>query len=158
MTAFPSPSRPRQGATPGAPNPASRFQGFAERRLSTTGESEAARALVLAIIKRIEAYLDEETAALEKSADFDFKASNDRKSQGLVDLNQAMRRLRKADVNTDLAQRLAAFHNKLQLNLKTIRLHMNAVKEIAAILSDAIQRSESDGTYSRRNPYGANSW
>jgi len=33
-------------------------------------------------------------------------------------------------------------------------LHLNAVKEIAGMLSDAIQNAESDGTYSRHiGPY-----
>ena len=158
MSALPSNSPPR---APVAPTPSSaKFPGFAERRpFPAPGvDPAAARAQVIAVISRIESYLDEETVALEKSADFDFKGSNDRKSQGLVDLNQAMRRLRKADVNAELAGRLSTFHTKLHKNLKTIRLHMNAVQEIAGILSDAIQRSESDGTYTRRNPYGNASW
>jgi hypothetical protein len=85
---------------------------------------------------------------------FDFKTSNDRKSQGLLDLNQALRRLQKSDVNTDLQLRLAQFREKLSINLRKIRLHLDAVKEIAAMLSDAIQNAESDGTYTRNiGPY-----
>ena len=115
---------------------------------------DASRALVLSVIKRIEGYLEEETAALQKSLDFDFKASNDRKSQGLVDLNQALRRLPKSDVNADLKARLETFRKKLAGNLRVIRLHLDAVKEIASILSDAIQSAESDGTYTRSiGPY-----
>lgn len=115
---------------------------------------EASRALVLSVIKRIESYLEEETTALQTSLDFDFKASNDRKSQGLVDLNQALRRLPKSDLDADLKARLEVFRKKLAANLKIIRLHLDAVKEIASILSDAIQDAESDGTYTRSiGPY-----
>jgi hypothetical protein len=119
-----------------------------------TQDADVARAMVFAVIARIEGYLDEETHALDKSLKFDFKTSNDRKSQGLLDLNQALRRLQKSDVNTDLQLRLAQFREKLSVNLRKIRLHLDAVKEIAAMLSDAIQNAESDGTYTRNiGPY-----
>lgn len=117
-------------------------------------DPDAARAIVFTVIARIEGYLDDETDALNKSLKFDFKTSNDRKSQGLLDLNQALRRLQKSDVNADLQLRLAAFREKLAVNLRKIRLHLDAVKEIAAMLSDAIQNAESDGTYTRNiGPY-----
>ena len=75
-------------------------------------------------------------------------------SQGLLDLNQALRRLQKSDVNADLQLRLSAFREKLAMNLRKIRLHLDAVKEIAAMLSEAIQNAESDGTYTRNiGPY-----
>lgn len=157
MTAPPFTPRPRivpqPAAAPPRIFPVAPAAGRAAPTMMASAEADTARALVLAIIKRIEGYLEEETTALEKSADFDFKSSNDRKSQGLVDLNQAMRRLRKGDVNADLKTRASAFRGKLDKNLTTIRLHMNAAKEIAAVLSEAIQRSDSDGTYTRRNPY-----
>lgn len=110
---------------------------------------EAARAVVFSVLRRIEGYLDEETLALDKAPTFDLKASNDRKSQGLVDLNQAMRRLKIDDINEDLQVRLQVFRAKLAANLRKIRLHLDAVKEITAMLSEAIQNAESDGTYTR---------
>ncbi|HML27981.1 MAG TPA: hypothetical protein PKE16_03920 [Hyphomicrobium sp.] len=112
-------------------------------------DAEAARAVVFTILRRIEGYLEEETLALDKAPSFDLKASNDRKSQGLVDLNQAMRRLKSDDINEDLQLRLQAFRSKLDVNLRKIRLHLDAVKEITAMLSEAIQNAESDGTYTR---------
>ncbi len=113
-------------------------------------DPNAARAVVIAVIHRIEGYLDEKTAALDATPNFDLRASNDRKSQGLVDLNQAMRRLKNGDVNQELEIRLQAFRGKLAINLRKIRLHLEAVKEITAMLSDAIQSAESDGTYTRQ--------
>lgn len=113
-------------------------------------DPDAARALVTSVIQRVEECLDEETSALDASPNFDLKASNDRKSQGLVDLNQAMRRLKSTDVNEDLQMRIQMFRKKLAINLRKIRLHLEAVKEITAVLSDAIQNAESDGTYTRQ--------
>ncbi len=112
-------------------------------------DADAARSVVFSVIQRIEGDLDEETLALDSSPNFDFKASNDRKSQGLVDLNQAMRRLKSSDINDDLERRLQIFRGKLAVNLRKIRLHLDAVKEITAMLSEAIQSAESDGTYTR---------
>lgn len=112
-------------------------------------DAGAARAVVFAVLSRIEGYLEEETIALDKIPNFDLKTSNDRKSQGLVDLNHAMRRLKSDDVNEDLELRLQIFRGKLAVNLRKIRLHLDAVKEITAMLSDAIQNAESDGTYTR---------
>jgi hypothetical protein len=117
-------------------------------------DPDAARAVVVSVITRIEGFLDEETAALSKSLQFDFKTSNDRKSQGLLDLNQALRRLQRTEITAELQLRLAMFREKLAVNLHKIRLHLDAVKEIAAMLSEAIQNAESDGTYTRNiSPY-----
>jgi hypothetical protein len=118
-------------------------------RPAAAADTDSARAIAISVIRRIESYLDEETAALDKFLDFDFKASNDRKSQGLVDLNQALRRLKQNDLNPDMQARLVAFRGKLAKNLHKIRLHLDAVKEIASMLSEAIQNAESDGTYTR---------
>jgi len=112
-------------------------------------DADAARAIVVAVIGRIEEYLEQETAALDKAPGFDLKVSNDRKSQGLVDLNEAIRRLKPSDIDEDLNLRLQTFRAKLDVNLRKIRLHLDAVREIAGMLSDAIQNAESDGTYTR---------
>lgn len=161
MSAVAYESKTKTAHKPAAPPPpiaavvsATSRHGAAPARPAAYPDSDSARAVVISVIKRIEGYLEEETSALEKSLDFDFKTSNDRKSQGLADLNHALRRLQRADVNADLQKRLGAFRQKLAVNLRTIRLHLNAVKEIAAILSDAIQSAESDGTYTRNiGPY-----
>ncbi|WP_290984758.1 hypothetical protein [Hyphomicrobium sp.] len=151
-SALNSQGRPQQA--PASTIPPAAANGFGAKRPPTptrtaVHDSEAARAVVFAVIRRIEGYLDEETLALDASPNFDLKASNDRKSQGLVDLNQAMRRLKISDVNEELERRLQSFRNKLAINLRKIRLHLDAVREITAMLSDALQSAESDGTYTR---------
>lgn len=123
---------------------------------SVAHDIDAARGLVIQVIRRIEGCLDDEIAALDKSPHFDLKASNDRKSQGLVDLSQAMRRLKPSDVDEELNLQLQAFRAKLAVNLRKICLHLDAVKEITAMLSLAIQNAESDGTYTRHiGPQGS---
>jgi hypothetical protein len=153
MSAQTAENKPRSSQTSAAPvahgGPAACDVRRGAPQWAPLHEPEAARAVVLSIIRRIEGYLDEETIALDKVTNFDLKMSNDRKSQGLVDLNQAMRRLKNSDVNDELESRLQAFRNKLAINLRKIRLHLDAVREITAMLADAIQSAESDGTYTR---------
>jgi len=152
MTATTLSRKDRPSATPAAVP-------LAGRRLTSGGrgtaqDPDAARAVVFSVISCIESYLDEETAALNSTLAYDFKTSNDRKSQGLLDLSQALRGLQQSDINDDLKLRLVGFREKLTINLRKIRLHLEAVKEIASVLSDAIQNAESDGTYSRNiGPY-----
>ena len=157
--AFASATRP-QAARAAAPASAAvaqvapNYRGPVPAPRAATNDADTARAVVLSIVQRIESHLEEETAALDRLLSFDFKASNDRKSQGLLDLNQALRRLNSSDFNAELNNRLAAFRGKLAINLRKIRLHLDAVKEISAMLSEAIQSAESDGTYTRAiGPY-----
>jgi hypothetical protein len=44
--------------------------------------------------------------------------------------------------------RLAGLRAKLDANRAVLKLHLEAVREIANIMSDAIRDAESDGTYS----------
>ena len=82
-------------------------------------------------IERLEEVVDQETTALRSRAAIDLKDFNNRKSQGLLELNRALRGFDKLDVNRAV--------------LKT---HLEAVREVATILADAIRDAESDGTYS----------
>ena len=100
-----------------------------------------------AIIRRIEDAIDLETASLRKDTKFDLAASNARKSRHLYELNKAANGLSPrhlTDEHRDGLQRLRA---KLEMNEQTILAHLSAVKEVAGMLQDAIQRAETDGTY-----------
>jgi len=49
-----------------------------------------------------------------------------------------------------LMQRLATLREKLDANSAILKLHLEAVREISAVMAEAIRDVESDGTYSRR--------
>lgn len=100
-----------------------------------------------AIIGRIAEAVDEETAAIRTDVGFDLKSSNARKSRYLYELNRAMRGL--TPEHLDPAQRdgLASLRIKLETNEAAILAHLNAVREIADLLQDAIQHADADGTY-----------
>lgn len=101
----------------------------------------------LAVIRRIEGYLDEETEAFGNPEAFDLAASNNRKSQGLMELNRAIRALAGSECEKEIRVHLAVLREKLDANLRVIRMHLSAVREISAVLSEAIQSADSDGTY-----------
>ncbi len=101
-----------------------------------------------AIIDRIERIVDEETAALRTDVGFDIKASNARKSRYLYELTRAMKSVDERHLQVEHRDGMKRLSRKLELNETAILAHLNAVSEVAALLQDAIQRSDTDGTYS----------
>lgn len=101
-----------------------------------------------AIIGRIEEAVEEETAGIRAGPGFDIKASNERKSRYLYELNRAMKNVGDMQFLRQHGDALGRLREKLARNEAAIRAHMSAVGEVAALLQDVIQRSEADGTYS----------
>lgn len=99
-------------------------------------------------IERLEEVVDEETAALRSRTAVDLKDFNNRKSQGLLELNRALRGLDAAARDAAAPARLARLRAKLEVNRRVLEVHLAAVREVATVLSDAIRDAESDGTYS----------
>lgn len=108
-----------------------------------------ARSLVTAAIERAEAVVREETAALKSSRLDDLRDSTNRKSHLIVDLNASLGQLSAADIGGELHQRLESLRSMLAENMSAIKIHLEAVREVATLLSDSAFAAESDGTYSR---------
>ena len=102
---------------------------------------------MLAVIGRMEEAIEAETAAIRSDPGFDIKASNARKSRHLYELNRAARGV-ELDADENLRAALLRLRGKLAANEAALKAHLTAVGEVAAILQDAIERSEADGTYS----------
>jgi len=121
-------------------------------------DSSSVHGLLEAAIQRLEDVVEEETAALRGRVAVDLKDFNNRKSQGLLDLTRALRLLDGAAHEQALADRLAGLRAKLDTNKAVLQMHLDAVREVAAIMTEAIRDAESDGTYSRSirggNGYG----
>jgi hypothetical protein len=109
----------------------------------------SAKVFILSAIDRIEAVVIEETQALRTSMTYDLERSNNRKSHSIVDFNNAVRNLTKSDLDSEIVRRLEVMRRHLRENHTVIQLHLEAAKEISALLSEAMQDAESDGTYSR---------
>jgi hypothetical protein len=99
-------------------------------------------------IEYLGAIVDQETSALRARAAIDLAEFNNRKNQGLLELNRALRALDAGSAKTSIAPRLAALRAKLDVNRALLQTHLEAVREVASVVAQSIRDSESDGTYS----------
>jgi flagellar biosynthesis/type III secretory pathway chaperone len=96
---------------------------------------------------RLVELLDQETAALRKRNTGDLKDFNNRKAQALLDLDRATRMLQGERPDEATLRLISTLREKLDLNQHVLSMHIEAVREIASVIADAIQEAESDGTY-----------
>src|SRR5262245_17845859 len=110
--------------------------------------SDGAPASLDRVIERLEEVVEQETAALRGRTAVDLKDFNIRKSQGLLELNRALRGLDASPAgDKTLEARLAGLRAKLDANRAVLDVHLAAVREVATALADAIRDADSDGTY-----------
>lgn len=106
------------------------------------------RGAIEAAVNRLGDMLDEETAALRNHTPIDLKASNDRKSLGLIELNRVLHLMESMPPDPATMRILERLNAKLDANRHVLKLHLDAVRDVAAIISQTIREAESDGTYS----------
>jgi len=99
-------------------------------------------------LEYLAAIVEQETTALRSRAAIDLADFNNRKNQGLLELNRALRALDPATAGPAIAVRLADLRAKLDANRALLKTHLEAVREVASVVAEAIRDSESDGTYS----------
>ena len=138
------PAVARNGA---APRPMGRRRAEPDLALADS-DGAAASSAFEKCIERLEAVVDQETAALKGRAATDFREFNNRKSQGLLELSRSLRYFQGATPSNAVLARLADLRTKLDINRAVLKLHLEAVREVSTIMADAIRDTESDGTYS----------
>jgi hypothetical protein len=111
------------------------------------GERNGALALLEKTIDKLEDLIDEETSALKTHRAVDLRDYNNRKSQTLLELTRLTRMVGPATVDAEFKARLESIRTKLNINRGVIQMHLEAVREIAALVSSSIQEADSDGTY-----------
>jgi hypothetical protein len=99
------------------------------------------------VLQRLEEVVEQETAALRTHAALDLNAFNNRKSQGLLELNRALRSVSSGVPDPALAVRLKRLRARLDTNHAVLKMHLDAVREISNIMADALREADSDGTY-----------
>ncbi len=114
----------------------------------SSSERNSSLALLEKTIDKLEELIDEETAALKAHRSIDLRDYNNRKSQTLLDLTRLTRLVGPTTVDLEFKARLELIRQKLDINRRVIQMHLDAVREIAALVSGSIQEAESDGTYS----------
>ena len=77
----------------------------------------------------------------------DLKEFNNRKSMGLYELQNALRLLEGRPPAAATRQLLDQLNAKLDENQHVLKIHLEAVHEITAIIANTIKQADSDGTY-----------
>ena len=102
----------------------------------------------LSAIERLKTTIDKETEKLEIRESVDFEAFSQRKNRGLLELTRAMRLTQGAGLDPRVVPHLADLRASLVRNQAALQIHLDAVREVSAIIARSIQEVESDGTYS----------
>lgn len=131
-------------AKPGAPT----LDGGKRSGGTWNGEDRSVNVILESAVRRLEETVEQETAALRSRSPIDLNEFNNRKSQGLLELDRALRMLGDAQPSDDMKAALKTLRDKLDLNREVLKTHLDAVREVAGIIADAIRNAESDGTYS----------
>jgi hypothetical protein len=92
--------------------------------------------------------LERENTALRTRQPVDMDDLCNRKNQALLELSRIGRRVESDAVDDHLRAILAELRRRLDENQSVLKLHLQAVGEVADILATAIRDAESDGTYS----------
>lgn len=100
------------------------------------------------ILGRIEEAVEAETHGLKTDRGFDLQSSNARKSRYLYELTRAMKGVGEAEFLAEHRDGLRRLRAALASNEAAIRAHLDAVNEVATLMSNAIRHAEADGTYS----------
>lgn len=100
-------------------------------------------------MQRVEKLIDRETEALRSRTPIDLKESNNGKSQALLELTLATRSLDGALLDPEIVRRLKVLRSKLEVNQAILRRHLDAVREVASVVSETIRDADWDGTYSQ---------
>ncbi|MGM4924898.1 hypothetical protein AB8A31_18505 [Tardiphaga sp. 804_B3_N1_9] len=114
----------------------------------TPGQWLGTQSSALTAIDRLKATIDEETEKLEVRAVVDFDGFSQRKNRGLLELTRAMRLTQDIKNDPRVAPQLTLLRASLIRNQAALQIHLDAVREVSAIIARSIQEVESDGTYS----------
>ena len=101
------------------------------------------------LLSRVKQVLVEETAALAAGRTATLSAFIARKHQLLRDLLSAQRNSTSDSMRAALAPGIAEVRLCLAQNQRQLNLHIDAVRQVSAIIVDAMRQAESDGTYDR---------
>jgi hypothetical protein len=139
---------PRKPEQPGGGKPAGSAGAKGSAAGPLSGDERRANAILGKAVARLTDVVEQETAALRSRAPADLNESNNRKSQGLLELDQALRLLDGGQPSEEVKAAVGVLRQKLDANHGVLKTHLAAVREVAAIIAEAIRSVESDGTYS----------
>ena len=101
------------------------------------------------VLGRLELIIDNENERLGKDPEFDIKASNVQKSRCLYELTMLMKDPGAENMPQSFVGQMKGLKEKLNLNARKVKAHMEAVRGVADILRNAVRDADADGTYSQ---------
>lgn len=101
------------------------------------------------VLERLSRLLDEESAALAGRTVERHVPYTERKNQLLRELMAAQKNCTSPAALAALKDQATKVREALGRNKRLLAAHIEAVREVSAIIVDSIRQSESDGTYSR---------
>jgi len=113
----------------------------------TGGTPTGAARAMWSVLDHLEQVLDHETSQLMSMRAGDFSRLNETKSRLLLDASRAARALRDEVSDVRLQARLQTLRLKLEQNRVAIGMHLEAVREITAVMTNTLIDADSDGTY-----------
>lgn len=103
---------------------------------------------LLAVVDRLESVLEGETEALKGRIRTDMAEIGNRKRQGLLEMDRALRAAASDRSRPEIRERLKRFALAVERNRAALGTQLLAVREIAEIIAQTMRDAESDGTYS----------
>lgn len=100
------------------------------------------------VLNGLMAVLDVERQALETAERADFPGLTRQKLQLLMQLDRLSSVTRSAQVPAAIGEKLVETRRKLDENARILKHRMEAIREVAELISEDIRDAESDGTYS----------
>lgn len=111
--------------------------------------SSPAYIAVFKAVERIEEIIHQEITCLRLSLSPDLAEFNDQKARALLQFSRALRALDETDDREPLKPILDGLRVRLEENCRLLQFHVDAAREVASIVSNALLEAESDGTYAR---------
>ena len=100
------------------------------------------------VLNGLMSVLDTEQTALSDASEADFAGLTRQKLQLLMQLDRLAAVHKAASLPPGVGDKLLATRRKLDENARMLRHRMEAIREIAELISEEIRDAQSDGTYS----------
>lgn len=99
-------------------------------------------------LQRLEQVIDLETKTLLSRQPITLQDFNHKKIYGLLELIRLVTIHEANPPAPEIEIGMSRLRKKLETNLSVLHMHLTAIREISAIIANAIKEHESDGTYS----------
>jgi len=102
------------------------------------------------LIARLQAVVEEENRSLAECSIQSHASYADLKNQLLRELMMAQGSCRSPGSRQALGSAYSAMRESIVRNERLLKMHLEALNEVSAVIMDSIRQADSDGTYARR--------